>query len=111
MRPRLRGRFWTPTWRATHTQYYGNALTWAALELVVLHGQTRAVAELTFGLLWRRVTVSDTLSRVDCQRFTNFQDTEQARERDLGARGQGMIGQEGFAAFGAKSLGGRCTVR
>ena len=47
-----------------------------------------------------RTAVSDTLDRVECQRFTNFEDEEQARERDVGARGQAVIGCMGFATFG-----------
>ena len=47
-----------------------------------------------------RTAIPDTLDRVECQRFTNFEDEEQARERDVGARGQAVIGCMGFATFG-----------
>jgi hypothetical protein len=71
----------------------------------------REGAELTFGFTVRpRTAVSDTLDRVECQRFTNFEDEEQARERDVGARGQAVIGRMGFRDVRLLSLGGRCAM-
>ena len=57
-----------------------------------------------------RTAVSDTLDRVECQRFINFEDEEQARERDVGARGQAVIGRMGFRDVRLLSLGGRCAM-
>ena len=57
---------------------------------------------MTFGLLCAPQH-GDTLiqlDRVECQRFTNFEDEEQARERDIGARGQALNGRMGFVTFG-----------
>ena len=43
---------------------------------------------------------------VECQRFIDFEDEEEASERDVGAHGQDVLGRVGFVTFGYDRWGG-----